>query len=228
MKPGWGLVVSAALVGCGSASKTNLTFYVDAPPDGDVSCIGVAGFDVAVTAGSQISRSGPLLNATPVLDLPACRLTHPFSMQDVDIDSPASVVVTGRDGAGSTRVQGKADVASLRAGAAHVQLRTTATPPWPVLVVHWPLLLGGSSRSDVTRLVIMLMGGGKQTLVNVGPGDYFSVEPGAYGVPANLAPDGVDDGQAIVADVTTTTQGQLPRTRLNVVWNVAGRYYEAK
>jgi len=226
MKLGWGLVVSAALVACGSTSKTNLTFYVDAPPD--VSCIGVAGFDVAVTAGTETSRSGPLLNETPVLELSACHLTHPFSMQDVDIDSPASVVVTGHDGAGSTRVQGTADVQSLRAGAARVQLRTTATPPWPVLVVHWPTVLSGSRRSDVSRLVIMLMGGGRQTLVDVGPGDYFSVEPGAYGVPANLAPDGVDDGQAIFVDVTTTTQGLLPRTRLNAVWNAAGRYYETK
>ena len=34
--------------------------------------------------------------------------------------------------------------------------------------------------------------------------------------------------QAIFADVTTTTQGPLPRTRLNLVWNDAGRYYETK
>ena len=227
MRPSWGFFGAAALVSCGSsAEKRNLIFYVDPPPAGDVACIGVAGFDVVVTADGRSSPSGPLPNAAPVLDAASCHLTRPFTIEDLDIESPASVVVTGNDGDGIPRVQATGRVDNLRAGPIHLELKATAMPPTPVLVVNRTQLLGGARISDITRLTVNIMTGGRPILVDVGPGAYSSVEPAPYGVPSNLAAGGAADGTVITVDVTTT-QGTLPRARRNIVWNVNG-YYEVK
>jgi hypothetical protein len=218
------VAVGWTLAACSSSSKTSMNFYVDPPPDMDFACIGVAGFDVVVASGSRNSPSGPEPNSAPVLDPGACRLTRPFSISDVDVDAPVSVVVTGRDGAGVARVEATAHIDNLHAGPTHLQLKATAAPPLPVLVVYRMPLLGGAKMSDVTRLVVIAMRR-SMTLLDIAPGDYFGVEPGAYGIPANLAPDGTDDGMIVFVDVTTG-QGVLPRARLTLAW--MGRYYEAR
>src|SRR6185503_8964374 len=120
------------------------------------------------------------------------------------------------------RVQATGRVDNLRTEPAHLQLKTTATPPLPVLVVYRTALLTGGSIGDITRLTVTIMGGGRPTLVDVGPGDYSMVEPAPYGVSSNsLAVGGADDGQVILIDVTTT-QGAQPRARRNAVWNPNG------
>jgi len=221
-----GLVGAAALASCASAPKSNVVFHVDPPPDGDVGCIGVAGFDVAVTAAGHNSASGPVPNSTPVLDPGSCHLTQAFTIQDVDIESPASVVVTGHDSANATRVQATGRVDNLHDEALHLQLKTTAPPASPILLVYRTPLLGGQQLADLTRVTIATAKGPKATLVDVTQGEYFLVEPAAYGVPSNLAAGGTDTGLDITVDLTTK-QGVLPRAKLMAVWNMSG-YYEAK
>jgi hypothetical protein len=221
-----GIVGAAALLSCSSAApKSNVVFHVDPPPEGDVGCIGVAGFEVAVTADGKSTGSGPVPNAVPVLDPSSCHLTQPFTLQGVDIESPASVVVTGHDGAGVTRVEASGHVDNLHDGAIHLQLKTTATPPSPILVVARIPLLAGQQLADVTQLSISTMKAAKP-LVTVTPDEYFLVEPGAYGVSMNLAPDGADSGVALTADFATK-QGGVPRAKFMAVWNMNG-YYEAQ
>jgi hypothetical protein len=223
-----GLLGAAALLSsCGGTPKSTLVFHVDPPPEGDVGCIGVAGFDVTVKTTGRNAGSGPVPNASPVLDPASCHLTQPFTIEDVDLESPASVVVTGHDGAGVTRVQASGRVDNLHAQPMHLQLTTTATPPTPVLVVNRKQLLGAQPLSDLTQMTVSTAKGPRLNLVTVTPGDYFLVEPAAYGVPSNLAPGGADTGVEISADLTTTTQGLLPRVKLTAVWNPNG-YYDAK
>jgi hypothetical protein len=223
------LSLSSVLLACSSSSsnKANVIFYVDPPPDGDVGCIGVAGFDVAISSGGRTSPSGPLLNAGgPVLESSACRLSRPFSLPDLDLDAPASVAVTGYDGAGMARVEATGHIDNLHGNPPHLQLRTTTTPPLPVLVVHRGPLLGIAKLSEVTRLEITTM---RQplTLLNITPGDYFSVEPAAYGISANLSPTGADNGVALFALVTINNGSPL-RTKLTAMWNASGHYYDAQ
>jgi hypothetical protein len=204
-----------------------LTFYVDPPPIGDTGCIGVAGFDVVVSSGGTNAPSGPLVNTAPVLDASNCHLTRHFTIQDLDIASPATVTVTGYDGAGAPRVEATGHVDNLQSVPPHLQLKSTATPPLPLLIVHRPPLLGSAKLSDVMSLLISTQRR-SATLVSVTPGAYFAAEPGAYGVSsANLAPNGADSGLALFADVTTA-QGLLPRVKLTANWNMTGGYYEAQ
>jgi len=213
------------MVSCASKSETNLIFHVDPPPDADVACIGVVGFDVSVSSGGKTSMSGPLLSASgPVLDREHCRLPQPFSVQSADMNGPALVVITGHDGAGIARVQGSAQVDNLLGAAVHVQLKTVMSPPSPVLVINRSVLLSQTALSDVAHLKITTMRM-MASLIDVTPGDYFSVEPAAYGVP-NLMAGPADDGLALFGDVTTTKGVNLARTRLTAKW-MPGGYYVA-
>jgi hypothetical protein len=225
MKPSWGIVGAVALVSCGASSeKANLVFHVDAPMAGDVGCIGVAGFEVEVTSEGKSSPSGPLPNEAPVLDNGSCRLSKPFSIQGVDIDAPASVVVTGRDGAGLVRVEATGRVDNLRAAATNLQLKATPSPPLPVLVVYRTTLTGAAV-GDIGHLTVTPMGGSRAALVDVGPGAYSMVEPAPYGVPGtNLRSDGSDDGLTVFVDATTKQGMMLPRARRNLSWNKNGYY----
>jgi hypothetical protein len=213
-----------ALAGCASsANKNTVIFYLDPPPDGDDGCIGVVGFDVTISSGNQTSVSGPLLNASPVLEPTLCQLSRPFSLPNLDLEAPASVTVTGHDGAGTVRVEARGQVDNLHGSGTHLQLMASMTPPPPVLVVSKGPLLGGAPISEVTHLIITTM---RQpvTLVDITPGEYFSVEPGAYGVAANLSPIGANDGLELVANVTLNGGTPL-RSRITAHWSASGRYY---
>src|SRR5258706_2021452 len=220
-------VVSAALTCCGGKTEpTDLVFHIDAPMAGDPGCIGVVGFDVSISSGGRTLKSGPLLGAGPILDEASCHLSRPFSLQNADLNGPASVMVSGHDGAGIVRVEGMGSVPKLVDGAMHIQLRTSAPPPSPVLVLNRSnVLMNKVPLSAVTLLVITTMRR-PEPLVTVTPGDYFSVEPAAYGV-ANLAAGGTDNNLALFADVTTTGAVTVPRAKLTAVWNKVGGYYEA-
>jgi len=220
MKRLFHIAFGAALAACGSASKTNVTFYVDPPPDTDVACIGVAGFEATITSGTRNAPSGAVLNGAPVLIPADCHLSHPFSVDDIDPDSPATVTVAGYDGADNLRVQGSTRIDNLHGGPAHVKL-ASAAPPLPILVVH---RTGMANLSDVTRVDVRTQ---RMSLpiVSVVPNPYFAVEPGAYAVSSNLAPNGTDDGLAITIDITTA-QGALPRVRATARW--MGTYYVAQ
>jgi hypothetical protein len=235
------ICVPLTVFGCASSPKATLTVYLDPPPrpvddggaqnDGgfpkDFSCIGVAGFDIVVSSGGDNSSSGPLVKDSPVLGPGDCHLTQPFSIHDIDVDSPASVVVTGYDGDGAARVRATGRVDNLHGGATHLQLETTMTPPSPVLVVYRkPLLTNGAQLADVTSLSVRTVRMPVR-LISVTPGAYFSAEPGAYGIPNSLGRDGTDSGLALTVDVITSTMGPLPTARLTAVWNAAG-YYQAQ
>ncbi len=218
----WCPVALAAMTCCaGKTETTDLIFYID-PPD-DSGCIGVVGFDVSITSGARTSSSGPLLGSRPILATLDCHLAHPFSLENADLNGSASVTVSGHDGAGVVRVEGTGNVPKLVAGAIHIQLKTSPLPPSPVLVINRSSVLG-TKPSDMGQLKItttMRM----ETLVTVTPGDYFSVDPAAYGVPTGLAPGGGNTGLALFADVTTV-QNTMVRTKLIASWNQAG-YYDA-
>jgi hypothetical protein len=226
MKFSWVLACTATLLSCASASKTNLVFRV-VPADGDVGCIGVTGFEVEVTSAGQNARSGPLLNAAPVLDMASCGLPRQFDIQGIDVDSPASVVVTGHDGAGATRVQATASVDNLHATAPTLQLKTTSTPVSAVLVINQNLLLGATPPSDITHVRVETLPPAKATIVDFAPGPYFAVDPGAYGALSSLAPGGMSDG-TVMSAVLTTAQITLPRVKLTAKWNQLGGYYDAQ
>src|SRR5258706_15656238 len=139
------LSLCSLLLACGTSSKnqTNVIFIVVPPPDGDVGCVGVAGFEVTISSGGRTSPSGPLLNdAGPVRESSACHLRHPFSLTDLDLESPASVTVTGYDGAGMARVQAIGHLDNLHANPPHLQLKSITTPPLPVLIINRNPLLG--------------------------------------------------------------------------------------
>jgi len=244
------MCMSLSVFGCASSPKTTLIFYLDpprelvndggSPNDGgapsDFSCIGVAGFDIVVTSGSGDSRSGPLLKDTPVLDPKDCHLTQPFSIHDIDVDSPASVVVTGYDGARTPLVQATGRVDNLHGGATHLQLETLATPLSPVLVVNrQPLLPAGAQLADVTSLTVRAVRM-SMMLLNVAAGPYFGVEPGAYAVQMNLGPDGTDDMLALTVDFTIPNMA-VRQARLTAHWipivippatTPSGGYYKAQ
>jgi len=218
----WRLVASAAMTGCaGKADTTNLVFYVD-PPD-DTGCIGVVGFDVSISSGGRTSMSGPLLGSAPILDGFSCHLSRPFSFPNADLNGPASVTVSGHDGAGVVRVEGTGSAPKLVDGAIHIPLKTSAPPPSPVIVLNRSFVLNNAKLSDVTQLQITTMKG-MNTLVAVIPGDYFSVDPAAYGVAAYLGRGGTDTNLSLFVDVTIA--GMMQRTRMTAVWRPGG-YYEA-
>jgi hypothetical protein len=226
MKIGWWLFGAAALLACGSSPKTNLIFQVDAPPMEDDGCIGVAGFEVAVTAAGRNAASGPVPNQGTVLTRTSCHLSQSFTIQDVDVDSPASVVVTGSDGAGAGRVEASGRVDNLHGNALHLQLKSTSTPPSTLLVVNRTNLLAGQAQlSAVTKMTILKVKG-NATIITVIPGPYFLVEPGAYGVGTSLLPLGGDAPIELAVDMSTA-QGTLTRMKFVAMWNPNG-YYEAQ
>ena len=99
------------------------------------------------------------------------------------------------------------------------------TEPQPLLVT---VTERGSSPNDaVTVLISSIATVHVADAPEQAPLHPPKVEPGAYGVPTNLARDGSSTGQAIVIEVTTK-QGMLPPTRSNAVWNGANKYYEAQ
>jgi hypothetical protein len=219
------LSLSWVLLACASSSsnKANVIFYLDPPPDGDVLFPDEIETSKPATPRQPTSPSGALLNAGPVLDSSACHLSRPFSLPELDLESPASVTVTGHDGAGMVRVQATGHIDNLHGNPPHLQLVTTTTPPLPVLIVHRGPLLGGAQLSAVTRLVITTQRR-PLTLLDITPGDYFPVEPAAYGISANLSSTGADTGVMLFADATVN--GTSLRNRLTANWN--GRYYEAQ
>jgi hypothetical protein len=222
------LTIGSALAACGSASKSSVTFYVDPPPDTDFACIGVAGFQATVTSGTKSAPSGPVLNGAPVLLNAECRLNRPFTVDEIDPDISATVTVEGYDGANNLRVRGSARIDNLHGGPAHVQLASTAAPPLaPILVVHRTPFLGTTPPtplSDVTSVTVISMRM-SQVLASVVPNPYFSVEPGAYAIPAHLAANGSDDGLVLFIDMATATVA-LPRGRATARWK--GTYYAAE
>ncbi len=224
MKRRWVLVGAAAVLSCASsASKTNLVFVIDAPDDAQ-SCIGVAGFEVEITIPGRNTATRVLQKHSTALDKPSCHMDGAFTIEDVDVDSPASVVVTGHDGAGATRVQATGMVGNLHATAPHLQLMATTTPPVLVIGNRSQMLTAPKTLADVTAMTVAKMKGNIM-LFTVTAGDYFSVEPGAFGT-SSLAADGSDAPLDITVDLTGA-QGSLAKGKRSLVWNAAG-YYEAQ
>jgi hypothetical protein len=221
MKRRWVLVGAAAVLSCASSGpKTNLVFQIDAPSDS--SCIGVAGFEVVITSPGRNSDSHALRKSTTALDNASCHLDAAFTIDEVNVDAPASVFVTGHDGAGAIRVQATGSVDNLHAQPTHLQLKATTTPPVLVIRNRSQMLTGPETLADVTGMTIARLRG-NTTILTVTAGDYFLVEPGAYGV-SGLAMDSTDVPLDITVDLMNA-QGSLVKAKRTATWNPAG-YFE--
>jgi hypothetical protein len=212
-----------AIAACGAKPSVNATFYVDPPPDGDDSCIGVAGFEVVVSSTKGESKSA-LVNAMPVLDPKNCAVARPFTFEDLDIEGPVTVTITGYDGAGVPRVRAANTMKNLHEAPARLALQATTSPLAPVLVVPRSQYLQGMRLSDLESMVVSFQ---MQSvpILSVDPkraGPYFDVEPGAYTV-ADLAPEGRDAMRALTIDFYF--QMQPRKVRFSATWT--GRYYNA-
>jgi hypothetical protein len=220
--------LSACLViACGSSSEVNATFYLDPPKDDR--CIGVAGFDILVTATGQASQPAQLPQAAPILSANACKMTHPFTIGDLDIDTPVTVTITGLDGARTPRVTATKTIDSLHDSPAHLVLETVNSPPLPVLVIHRTLLLQGAPLSSLQSVSVSTQKKpmGILTAVREPANVYFDVEPGAYGVPADgLAAGGMDEGAALSVTFSTADGKTIKPPRLSAHW--IDPYYEVK
>jgi hypothetical protein len=227
MKRGLAAITASCALACGGSAKVNATLFLDPVPDSDLSCIGVAGFEVVVSSLGRDFRSGPVVGMAPVLDPKGCRLDTPFTVGDLDPDEPIEVQVTGYDGSGAPRVTGRTRMNKLESEA-HVALQGMPTPPLPVLVVHRTQLLEGAFLKDVQSLTVSTAKMGPPSVLvetsRTQAGAYFNPEPAAYGVPG-LREGGSSDG----LDVSLEFGGVAvaPR-RLVATWNPTRSYYEAK
>jgi hypothetical protein len=215
------------LIGCGGESDANVTLRIDPPPDGDNSCVGVAGFEVTVSQPGHVDKPAQLVGKDPILDAKACALPEPFPIQGLDLGTPVSVTVRGYDGTGTaSRVSASTTIGSLRESPAPLALRASSPPPPPVLVFYRNAVLGNTPLSDVTNILISKQMQAEDLLsVDAKSADpYFTPEPGAYGIPSGLAADG--SSTLVRLSVTFSTASGQIKGQITTEWR--GTYYFAR
>jgi hypothetical protein len=216
------LTVVWCCVAC-SAHESDVTVYVDPPPDGSA-CIGVVGFEIEMNGARGHWASGPLFTMLPVLDTAACRVPSSFSVSGVADDAAISVSVAGYDSARVPRVLGTQELSSFSGPPVHVPLAGIAGAlPTTVLLINRGLLLGGAALADVTRMVVQTQTRPQKVLdvdAETSPiAPYFSAtDPGAFAV------DAVPD-TSLTIDFTLR-QGTVPRARVTATQN--GSYWQAQ
>jgi hypothetical protein len=219
---------ASVLIACGDPSSTDATLIVDAPPSGDTSCVGVAGFEVTIAPVGKAEQTAQLIGPAPILDPKDCKLPRSFGIADLDIDVPVDVTITGYDGSGTAaRVNGNQRIQNLRESSAHLALSPISSRN-TLLVFDRKPLLGAARWADVTSMLIRKQMGSEDLLTvdRSSAGDYFDPEPGAYGIPA-LKPDGTGLGIGTVLVVTfILEQGGKVDARITIMqWT--GTHYLA-
>jgi hypothetical protein len=166
--------------------------------------------------------SGPLLDAAAVLDdkPETCRLARPFSVDDLDLDTMATVSVTGYDGAHQPRVSGTNNIPNLRDGPVHISLK--AIEPLNAILLLDRGNLRAGSLTDITSIALFtaMRPAPILTVTKEEAGAYFSIEPAAYAFDLTLV-----SGSDLNAE-TTTTASTIVRTRLTLTL-MSSLYYVA-
>jgi hypothetical protein len=206
-------------IGCGSEPDASATLIVDRPAFGDDSCVGVAGFEVTVSATGKAPRTERSVDRVTILDAASCRLPLPVQLADLDIEASVIVTVAGYDGSGiRPRVIGHRTIENLRQGDVRLQLEAVPQLRPQLLVFERGPLLGGTQVKDLETIDISLQQMGGEPLLTVtrkDAGVFMNPEPGAYGI------ERLAVGQAV--NVTLTAPGQMIREKMTVGHN--GRYF---
>ena len=220
-------LVASALVACGGEPDLDTILYVEPPRDGG-SCIGVAGFEVRVSQAGRAEQTARLVGPEPILEPNVCALPNsPFTIQDLDLESPVTVNIEGYDGTGKNRrVSATKTLTSLHESPVRLAL-TAASSQAQLLVFDRGLLLQGTQLSAIKTMVISTQ---KQPdpLLSVdrdSAGVFFGPEPGAYSIATGLRPDGLDNGVVLTVDFPDT---MIPRGRITTEWKMNGGYYYAR
>jgi hypothetical protein len=220
-------LVASALTACGDRSGVDADIFVD-PPSNESSCVGVAGFEVKVWPTGESMQMKQLVGSAPVREPKGCALPGQFTIEDLDVDTPVRIDVSGYDGTGTgLRVAGTQSIRSLRDGPVHLALEAQPSVP-PLLFFYRNPILDGALWSEVESLAIFTQMGstGLLTVTRDRAGLFFDPEPGAYGVPG-LDPTGASKGTSIVVKLTTSTGRPIKDARLDISdWN--GTYYTAQ
>jgi hypothetical protein len=180
-----GLCLPTFLAACGSSSNgPNVTLLLQKPPGTDDSCLGIVGFEVTAQVTGKAPVSETILNAAAVQSVDDCKLARPFTMGDLDIESPITVMVRGYDGADQPRVSGSASIDNLHTTTAiNIPLLKEGAPP-PPLILDRTTLLGGIPLSEVASMTISTAKGQPIDLKTIArdKNPYFDVDPGGYGI----------------------------------------------
>src|SRR5262249_40099998 len=148
----------------------------------------------------------------------------PFSIENLDIERPATVTVRGFDGAHQARVSGTTTIENLHVGSATIVLGIEGKPPPPLILMRQPLL-AGIALSDVASMTVATAKGQPTVLLAVTPTaetrGFFEVEPGGFGAE-------VTNGQELTVEFTFLTAGtSLPKSHVVTTFDSAGPVFRA-
>jgi hypothetical protein len=207
-----GLCVPTLIAGCGSSSKgPNVTLLLQKPPGTDDSCLGIVGFEVSAQPIGKAPQSETILNAAAVQTVNDCVLARPFSMANLDVDTPVNVTVRGFDGAHQARVSGTANLDNLHGPDMQIDLKIEGAPP-PPLILDRATLLGGIPISEVNAMTVSTAKGQPIDLKTVMRSDapaFFDVDPGGFGI------EGIQANQDLTISFTFTNAARsLPKQRV--------------
>lgn len=200
---------------------------VDPPPAEDTSCIGVVGFDLAITVGGATKPGQTLLRAAPVLSLDDCRLPSAVSTSDLESGQPIDVMIDGYDSGGVRRVTGAVHIAGLDDSTSHLALAAVPTASGlPVVVINRGAVFGGLNLSDVQTFTLHTSQRNLLLLSITVTDDirrWFAAEdPGAFTLSA-----AIPAGEDLLADVTLGSGGPSRPVRLTPMLDASGLYYTA-
>jgi hypothetical protein len=215
------------LAACGGESGPSMRLLVEGPLDD--SCIGVAGFEVAISPSGQSVEKRRIANKGPVLATPDCKLPDSFGLSELPLDTPITVTVTGYDATGtSARVSGRTDIAKLEGRDIRMQLER-ASPMLPTLLVFYRNRFLENVPWEAIQSMSIGTQQGSKTLLNVDckqATPFFAVEPGAFGVPTGLAPGGAATNETLTVDFVAPDYA-VKGGRITVGTWTAGAYYVA-
>lgn len=177
------------IASCSSEPESD-TVHVRLAPPAESSCIGVSGFELEVTVGSGEPVRTTSMRSKPVLSSNECDLQIPFSLADVDLDSPVLVVMRGYDGAKRQRVQGMLQIGSLRdAGDQTIVLKAVDAAPLQIVAIDRSSALAGKSLETVSSFEIARQAGATFAVDVPSAGPWFRVgEPWAAAISPPFSP----------------------------------------
>lgn len=186
------------LIASCSSEPASDTVRVRISPAPDGSCIGVSGFEIEITVGSGDPVRTTSMRSRPVLSSGDCDLQIPFSLADVDLDSPVLVVLRGYDGARRQRVQGLLQISQLRdAGDQTIVLKSIDSAPLQVVAIDRTGLLEGKSLETVSSFEIARQAGATFSVDVAYAGPWFRVgEPWAAALSPPFSPP-LTDGEEL-------------------------------
>lgn len=225
MKIVFGAVV-VLLAACSGEPGPNVRLVVEAPLDD--SCIGVAGFEVTISPSGRAPEVRQLVGKAPILAAQDCKLPDSFRLSDLAIDAPITVTVTGYDATGTAaRVTGRSEIASLRGGDARLRLERAA-PTLPTLLVFYRNRFLENVPWEAIESMSIATQMGSKTWLNVDckqAKGFFTPEPGAFGIPTGLAPQGADPGTLLTVEFNAP--GYSVKNGRITVGTWTGSYYNA-